>query len=139
MSGGEKSPMLPMKERAIMKKVDKDEIYGHLKDFLKVKGIELQDGSYTRQIQHGCQILADTVNLSQQALKQAKTTVGTKLDQVRQVIHEKTAPKGAGPQASREPPPTPPKAAAAEAETKKTSKAKSKKAGARRSKAASGS
>jgi hypothetical protein len=125
--------MLPRKERVIMKKIDKDEIYGHLKDFLKVKGIELQDGSYTRQIQHGCQILADTVNLSQQALKQAKTTVGTKLDQVRQVIHEKTAPKGPGAQATREAPPAPPKAAQTEAGAKKASKSKPKKAAARRS------
>ena len=75
-----------------MKKIKQEELYDHVRGFLKGKGIELQEGSYTRQIQHGCRILADTVNLSQQALRQAKSAVGERLDQVRQVIHEKTAP-----------------------------------------------
>jgi hypothetical protein len=83
-----------------------------VREFLKKKGIELQEGSYTRQVQHGCRILADTVNLSQQALRQAKTTVGKGLDRVRQVIHEKTAPRaastppqsGPAPQAPKPPP-----------------------------------
>jgi hypothetical protein len=84
--------MLSGKERSPMKKIKQEELYGHLREFLKGKGIELQEGSYTRQIQHGCRILADTVNLSQQALHQARSAVGERLDQVRQVIHEKTAP-----------------------------------------------
>ena len=76
-----------------MNKVERDEIFGNLKEFLKAKGIELQDGAYTQRIRKGCDLLTDTINVSGQALKQAKTAVDRKLDRVRQVIHDKTAPK----------------------------------------------
>jgi len=76
-----------------MKKIDKDELFEHVSQFLKIKGVELQEGSYTRTIQKGCQVLADTVNLSQQAMERAKSGIERKLDQARQVIHEKTAPR----------------------------------------------
>lgn len=76
-----------------MSKVERDEIFGNLKEFLKAKGIELQEGSYTQRIRKGCDLLTDTINVSGQALKQAKTVVDRKLDRMRQVIHEKTAPK----------------------------------------------
>jgi hypothetical protein len=76
-----------------MKRIDKQEFYEHLCGFLKDKGILLQEGSYTQRIQQGCSILVDTINLTQQAVEKAKTEVDSKLDQVRQTIHEKTAPK----------------------------------------------
>ena len=75
-----------------MKTIERDEIFQNLKGFLKTKGIELQDGSYTRGLEQGCGLLADTVNLSQRALGRAKSEVGKRLGQVRQVIHEKTGP-----------------------------------------------
>jgi len=75
-----------------MSKIDKDELFQHLSGYLKAKGVELQEGSYTRRIQQGCNLMAETVNRSQSALQAAKTEVGKRLDQVRQVIHEKTAP-----------------------------------------------
>jgi hypothetical protein len=84
--------MLHRNEQTIMKTIERDEVFQNLKGFLKTKGIELQEGSYTRGIQHGCGILADTVNLSQRALARAKTEMGKRLKQVRQVIHEKTGP-----------------------------------------------
>jgi len=76
-----------------MNKIQQDELFGHVSQFLKAKGIELQEGSYTRTIQKGCQVLADTINLSQQAMTRAKSGLEKKLDQARQVIHEKTAPR----------------------------------------------
>jgi hypothetical protein len=76
-----------------MKKIEKDELFGHVRQFLKNKGIELQEGSYTRTIEKGCQVLADTINLSQQAMDRTKAELERKLDQARQVIHEKTAPR----------------------------------------------
>ena len=76
-----------------MKPIEKHEIFEHLNGFLKAKGIEMKDGSYTNGIQKGCQILADTINLSQKGLERAKVTIDKNLDRVRQVIHEKTAPK----------------------------------------------
>jgi hypothetical protein len=92
-----------------MNKVERDEIFGNLKEFLKAKGIELQDGSYTQRIRRGCDLLTDTINVSGRALKQAKTAVDRKLDRVRQAIHDKTAPKppagqaaSSGGQAARE-------------------------------------
>src|SRR5258705_3163266 len=78
-----------------MKPIQKDELYEHLGQFLKNKGIELKEGSYTKGIHAGCSLLADAINLSQTGIERARAGLDKKLDQVRQVIHEKTAPKGA--------------------------------------------
>jgi hypothetical protein len=76
-----------------MKPIQKDELYEHLSGFLKGKGIELKEGSYASGIQKGCTLLVEAINLSQKSLSRAKGEVDKKLDQMRQVIHEKTAPK----------------------------------------------
>jgi len=76
-----------------MKPIQKDELYANLSEFLKGKGIELKEGAYTKGIHAGCSLLADAINLSQTGFERAKTGLGKKVDQVRQVIHEKTAPK----------------------------------------------
>src|SRR5579859_6411139 len=76
-----------------MKPIQKDELFGHLSSFLKARGIELKEGNYSQNIQKGCSILADTINLSQQGIERAQTEIEKRLDQMRQVIHEKTAPK----------------------------------------------
>jgi hypothetical protein len=86
-----------------MNPLNENELYTHLGDFLKTRGIEIKEGSYAKRIQQGCSILTDAVNLSQAGLTKAKEEIDQKLDQMRQVIHEKTAPK----------PPTPPTPAAA--------------------------
>jgi len=70
-------------------------MFNHLKGFLKTKGIEMQEGAYTQRIRRGCELLTDSVNLSQDALRRAKASVDKGLDQLRQVIHEQTAPKPA--------------------------------------------
>jgi hypothetical protein len=93
-----------------MKAIRKDEIYHHLNEFLRAKGIEMKDGSYPRAVQAGCSLLADAINLSQQGLERARTEIDTNLDWMRQVIHEKTAPKqpsptAAKPKAARKPKP----------------------------------
>ena len=75
-----------------MKPIQKDELYDHVSGFLKGKGIELKEGSYAKGIQKGCTLLADAINLSQAGLSRAKVEVDKKLEQMRQVIHEKTAP-----------------------------------------------
>src|SRR6266478_3158173 len=89
----------------LMKQIEKDEIYDHLSQFLKGRGIEMKDGAYANHIQKGCSFLADAVNLTQQGLERAKTEMDKRLDQMRQVIHERTAPK---------PPPNPPRARASQ-------------------------
>ena len=86
-----------------MKPIQKDELYNHLCGFLKGKGVELKEGSYAKGIQSGCSLLADAVNLSQKGISRAKVQMDRKLDQMRQTIHEMTAPKQA-------PTPPPPKA-----------------------------
>jgi len=91
-----------------MNKIDKDELYQHLSQFLKTKGIEFHEGTYTERIRQGCSILTDTINLTNQAVNRAKTEVDKTLSQMRQTIHEKTAPKTP----PAEPPPPPPPAAA---------------------------
>jgi len=87
-----------------MKPIEKHEIYEHLSHFLKAKGIEMKEGSYSHGVQKGCEILADTINLSQRGLERAKVTIDKGINQVRQVIHEKTAPKRT---ANRPPSPNP--------------------------------
>jgi hypothetical protein len=89
-----------------MSKIDKKELFEHLRGFLKNKGVELQPGSYTRRLEQGCHLLAETVNSSQEALQRAKVAVNKNLDRVRQVIHEKTAPKAAPVPPPAPPPPT---------------------------------
>ena len=76
-----------------MKPIKNDELFDHLRQFLKTKGIEMKEGSYTIGIQKGCTLLADAINLSQKGIKRAKAGVDEKLDRMRQVIHDKTAPK----------------------------------------------
>ena len=92
-----------------MKQIEKGEIYQHLSGFLKSKGIELTEGSYSRKIEKSCGLLAETINLSQQGLERAKKEIDEKLDKVRRVIHEKTAPKSA----ASAPPAAPPSPVAA--------------------------
>ena len=87
-----------------MKTVNKDELFQNLSSFLKSKGIELKEGSYTHRVQSGCGLLADAVNATQKTVRTAKTKANQAIDQLRQSIHEATAPK---------PPPAPPRAAKA--------------------------
>ena len=68
-------------------------MFGNLKSFLKSKGIDIQEGTYANGIRKGCDILTDTVNMSQRAFDRAKDAVDKGLDQARQTVHEYTAPK----------------------------------------------
>jgi hypothetical protein len=76
-----------------MNQIKHEELFGNLKNFLKSKGIELQEGSYTKRVRQGCEILADSINVSQRTLKRAKSAMDKGLGQLRQTIHEQTAPK----------------------------------------------
>src|SRR5260370_9062404 len=88
-----------------MKPIAKNEIYEHTSQFLKARGIEMKEGSYTKQIQKGFGLLTDAINLTQKGIERASAEIDTKLDQLRQVIHEKTAPKpSANPPAAQPPP-----------------------------------
>jgi hypothetical protein len=44
-----------------MNTIEKDELYDNLRQFLKDKGVELQEGSYAQTIQKSCRILADVL------------------------------------------------------------------------------
>jgi len=76
-----------------MQTIKKDELFRNLSDFLKSKGIVLNDGSYSARIQHGCNLLADAINATQKTVKQTKARVDEALDQLRETIHQRTAPK----------------------------------------------
>jgi hypothetical protein len=76
-----------------MKAIKKDELFGHLSQFLKSRGVEIKEGSYAESIQKGCSILTDTINLSQKGLEVAKTQIDKQVEVMRQVIHEHTAPR----------------------------------------------
>jgi len=86
-----------------MKHIDHEELYAHVSDFLKTKGIELKEGSYANFIQNGCKVLTEAINLSQQGVSRARNELDKRLDAMREVIHQKTAPRQ---------PPNPPAAAA---------------------------
>jgi hypothetical protein len=76
-----------------MKTIKQDELFRSLSDFFKGKGIELKDGAYPQRIRRACNLLGDTINATQRTAKKAKVEVDKKLDQLRQTIHEATAPK----------------------------------------------
>jgi hypothetical protein len=93
-----------------MKPIEKDELYAHVCQFLKAKGVEMKDGSYPRGIQAGCSLLTDAINLSQKGIKRAKVELDKSVERMRQAIHEKTAPKPptkAGEAKKATPPPKP--------------------------------
>ena len=76
-----------------MKKIERDELYEHLRGFLNSKGIALDAGSYAQRIHQGCNLLADAINATQNTVVRARAEVDRKLDQLRQSIHEATAPQ----------------------------------------------
>ena len=83
-----------------MKKINEGELFGHLHSFLKDKGIELKPGPYSQRIEKGCSLLSSALNAGQKGLKRAQEEAAKTLEEMRQVIHESTAPK---------PPSAPPK------------------------------
>jgi len=76
-----------------MQTIKKDELFRNLGDFLKSKGIALNEGSYTARIQQGCNLLADAINATQKTVKQTKAKADQALDHLRETIHQRTAPK----------------------------------------------
>jgi hypothetical protein len=83
-----------------MKKIEKDELYENLRGFLKSKGIALDSGAYTQRIHQGCNFLAEAINAAQATVARARAEADKKLDELRQSIHEATAPKSSGPRPS---------------------------------------
>ena len=83
-----------------MKKIQRDELYEHLRGFLKSKGIALDSGTYAERIHQGCNLLAEAINATQQTVARARAEADKKLDELRQTIHEATAPKPPGPKTS---------------------------------------
>jgi hypothetical protein len=76
-----------------MNTIKQDELYEHLSGFLKSRGVVFQDGAYTQRVRRGCALLTEAINLTQRTVQKAKVEVDAKLEQMRQVIHEKTAPR----------------------------------------------
>jgi|SRR5438445_9559586 len=109
-----------------MKPLDQHELYENLTGFLKTKGIELKEGSYAQAIKKSCSLLTDAINLGQDGLERAKTKIDRKLDQVRQSIHEKTAPKSAGARTPRQQSGTTAKETAAKSASRKPRPRKTK-------------
>ena len=117
-----------------MKPIEKDELFNHLSGFLKTRGIELTDGSYSNGIQKTCSLLADAINLGQQGFERAKTEFDKRFDQMRQVIHEKTAPPPAAQTASPPPSPAATQASASAQTSSKSGGRAAKKSGSKKAK-----
>ncbi|MEW6305837.1 MAG: hypothetical protein AB1705_20350 [Verrucomicrobiota bacterium] len=75
-----------------MQTIRKDELFRNLGGFLKAKGIELKDGSYTARIRRCCDLLTEAINGTQKTVRKTKVKVDKTLDKLRQTIHENTAP-----------------------------------------------
>jgi hypothetical protein len=82
-----------------MKTIKKNELYESLGGFLKSKGIELKNGVYSHRINRACDLLTDAINETNRTMKRAKVKVDEKLDQLRQSIHQATAPSAGSRQA----------------------------------------
>jgi hypothetical protein len=78
-----------------MKTIKKNELYENLGDFLKSKGIEFKDGVYAHRISSACDLLTDAINDTNKTVKRARVKIGAGLEQLRQSIHDATAPKPA--------------------------------------------
>ena len=100
-----------------MKTIAKDELFSHLGDFLKLKGIVLSEGVYSKRIQQGCNLLSDAINATQKTVTKARTEVDKKLAKLRASVHKATS-------RSQEKPPV--------IKPKPTAKAKAKRAGVKR-------
>jgi hypothetical protein len=109
-----------------MTPIGRDEIYENLSGFLKGKGIALTNGTYAQGIQKSCRLLTDAINLSQKGLKRAKVEVDKKLDQMRQVVHDKTAPKAQPAAQAQRPPAGKAKAQSSKAKAKPAKRPSSK-------------
>ncbi len=107
-----------------MKPLAHNEIFQNLSGFLKARGIELKEGSYAHGIKKSCALLTNAINLSQESLERAKTEVEKSVDHMRQVIHEKTAPKAPPVQTAGAPCQPETKATPAATATKEPGKAK---------------
>lgn len=105
-----------------MKKIKKDELYKNLGGFLSEKGVEFKEGPYTSRIRKSCGLLTDCINYANSGLDQAKTKIDEKLEKMRQVIHEKTAPRTPANPAPAAPKTKPKAKSAAKPEKKKTTK-----------------
>lgn len=76
-----------------MKQIAPNELFENFSGFLKTKGISLSEGSYTEGLRKSCSLLTDAINLGQESLDRARKEFEKNCQHLRQVIHEKTAPK----------------------------------------------
>lgn len=93
-----------------MKPIAENELFQNLSAFLKSKGLELTEGSYAKGLRKSCSLLTKAINLGQGSLEKAKVELDKTCDHLRQVIHEKTAPKPPPVSPQPKPAPQPPKA-----------------------------
>jgi|YNPBryantNP2012_1023418.scaffolds.fasta_scaffold20238_2 hypothetical protein len=83
-----------------MKTIKKNELFEHMSEFLKERGVELKEGSYTDRIRKGCELLAEVINCTERGIAEAAAQMDQGLERMRDIIHRKTAPKGRPPTAS---------------------------------------
>jgi len=58
-----------------MKPIEKRELYQHVNQFLKSKGVEIKEGSYASHLEKSCGLLTDAINLTQKGMERAKTEI----------------------------------------------------------------
>jgi hypothetical protein len=75
-----------------MKTLKKNELLGHVTNFLKNKGIVLEEGSASTKLKTGCEAITGIINQGNRSIKNVQKEVTAGVDKVRQVIHESTAP-----------------------------------------------
>jgi hypothetical protein len=77
-----------------MKKLRQNDLFNHIDQFLKDKGIEIREAApLGSRLKTGCQLLTETINHAQGTLGKARDHMDDRLDKMRNIIHKKTAPK----------------------------------------------
>ena len=77
-----------------MKKLRQNDLFKHIDKFLKDQGIEIREAApLGSRLKTSCQILTDTINHAQGTLGKARDHMDDHLDKMRNIIHEKTAPR----------------------------------------------
>ena len=113
-----------------MKPIKKGELYRHLSEFLRKKGVELHKGPYPGRIEQVCRLLSETINATQGTLDRARKGMDQGLKQMRQALKKKRAKPVPGTSPFAAPAsPTPPKP---RSKSTKSSRTRARKSGPKR-------
>lgn len=75
-----------------MKTLKKGELFRSVKKHLEANGVILEKGEASDKLRAGCALLTAVATKGQSSFQTAKNAVTEQIDNLRQTIHDKTAP-----------------------------------------------